>query len=151
MLIEKIAGMGYNVPDTCEQCGCKKIKYLGVGEYKCEECGHLMYDDYGKVRNYIEANQGATTSEVSEATGVSKEKIRRLLRDERIEIAPGSASFLTCDRCGQNIRSGRLCGACAAEFNSVKAEKAKAFKSSGVTGGFGKALHGDSGAKRFSR
>ena len=147
----RIDGFGYNVPERCTECSSDKIKYLGVGEYKCEDCGTLMYDDYGKVRNYIEANQGATTSEVSKATGVSTDKIRRLLRDDKIEIAPGSVSFLTCDKCGKEIRSGRLCDSCSKEKSKFEAAKALAARSCGVSGGFGKSVRGDSGAKRFSR
>ena len=44
--------------------------FRGVGEYKCEDCGNLGYDDYGKARNYIEQHPGANMAEVAKETGV---------------------------------------------------------------------------------
>ena len=38
----------YNRPTICPECGGIMI-FRGVGEYKCEDCGSLGYDDYGKV------------------------------------------------------------------------------------------------------
>ena len=44
----------YNRPKTCEKCDGVMV-FMGVGEYQCEDCGAIAYDDYGKVRLYIEA------------------------------------------------------------------------------------------------
>ena len=149
--LDKLERIDYNAPTKCEKCGCMRLKYKGVGEYKCEECGFFMYDDYGKVRNYIERNPGATSSEVSSVTGVSKDKIRHLLREDKIQIAPGSATFLHCERCGVEIRSGKYCNECQKKVSDgEKADKINARKSS-VSGGFGKSIKGESGAKRFTR
>lgn len=76
-----------HIPTICEKCG-HQYKYVGLGEYKCEECSNLEYDDYGKVRNYLETHQGANASDVEKATGVKKASIRRLLEEERIDIKP---------------------------------------------------------------
>lgn len=100
------------VPSECPECGGNMV-YRGVGEYSCEKCGHLMYDDYGKVRNYIEQHPGATQSEVALATGVSQSRIKQLLIEERIEVAPGSTVFMHCALCNAEIRSGMYCEACA--------------------------------------
>lgn len=48
----------YNRPTYCAECGGVMV-FKGVGEYQCEKCGYLDYDDYGKVRNYIEKHMGA--------------------------------------------------------------------------------------------
>ena len=63
----------YNRPTICKECEGVMI-FKGVGEYKCEKCGFLDYDDYGKVRNYLEKHVGATSAQVAEATGVSMEE-----------------------------------------------------------------------------
>lgn len=39
----------YHIPRACEKCGGVMI-FKGVGEYHCEDCGEVAYDDYGKVR-----------------------------------------------------------------------------------------------------
>ena len=139
-----------HIPRTCEKCGKSDPEYQGVGEYKCRDCGFIMYDDYGRVRNYLEAHRGATQSQVANATGVSMEVIRQLLREERIEIVSTSNVFMECEMCKTPIRSGRYCMACAkkvaAKEEAVKAELHKA----GMKG-FGKGLAGESGSIRYRR
>ena len=139
-----------HIPRTCEKCGKSDPEYMGVGEYKCRQCGFLMYDDYGKVRNYLDEHRGATQSQVSNATGVSMETIRQLLCEERLEIVSNSVVFMECEMCKTPIRSGRYCMACEkkikAKEEAIKAELHKAGRK-----GFGKGLAGESGAIRYRR
>ena len=58
--------------------------FKGVGEYHCENCRHVEYDDYGKVRLYVEKHRGATSSEVSMQTGVSQKAIRQKLKENNL-------------------------------------------------------------------
>lgn len=88
------------------------MEYRGLGEFACTECGNVEYNDYGKVRNYLEEHRGATQDEVFRMTGVAKWKIREFLIEEKIEIAPDSITYLKCEKCGANIRSGRYCENC---------------------------------------
>jgi len=137
-----------DVPVRCEKCGSMHIKYEGIGEYKCEDCGWLMYDDYGKVRSFLERNPGATVVETSVATGVSKNRIKDLLEEDKIQIAPDSAVFLHCVNCGANITSGRYCNKCLKEASA--AEKNSMSKSH-ISGGFGAGKNAAKGEKRFER
>ena len=139
-----------HVPRVCEQCGADAPEYKGVGEYKCRECGHLMYDDFGIVRNYLEEHRGATQSEVSRATGVPTETIRQFLREERLEVTAGSGVMLACEICRAPIRSGRFCSECAKKVEQKEAAAKASEHKSGVQW-FGKVHHGESGAKRFTR
>ncbi len=75
----------YNKPTNCSKCG-KFLKYVGVGEYKCPECGFTEYDDYGKVRAYLEANPGSTVVQVEAATGVPQKIIYKLVSDDKIAV-----------------------------------------------------------------
>ncbi len=139
-----------HAPQTCDKCGKAAMDYQGVGEYKCAECGFVMYDDFGKVRNYLEAHRGAIASEVSQATGVSIDTIRQFLKEERLEITAGSGVMLACEICKAPIRSGRYCEACARTIEQKKAaEKAASHKP--ALQGFGSKNVGESGAKRFTR
>ena len=106
----------YNRPLTCEKCGGIMI-FKGVGEYHCENCRHVEYDDYGKVRLYVEKHRGATSSEVSMQTGVSQKAIRQMLKENRLEITQDSAAFLRCEVCGASIRGGRLCPKCEMDYH----------------------------------
>lgn len=112
----------YGKPANCSKCG-SALRYVGIGEYECESCKNIEFDDYGKVRTYIEKNRGATQSQVSLATGVDVSKIRQMLREEKIEIAPNSVVFLQCESCGTPIRSGKYCSACAEKIQNEEQKK----------------------------
>lgn len=139
-----------NMPTYCEQCGGVMI-FKGVGEYKCEDCGFLDYDDYGKARNYLEKHPGATSAEVSMATGVSQKALRDMLREERLEIAANSSVFLRCEICGTDIRYGRFCKRCETSYHREIEEKARADRNLQLSGFGTERPKGEDGAKRFTR
>jgi len=138
-----------SIPVKCSECGEKDLEYLGLGGYRCKKCGHVMFDDYGKVREYLDAHSGATVSEVSRQTGIPTGKIRQMVKDEKFEIAANSAIFLYCEMCGKPIRLGRFCEACTSRQNSFAATQ-KSSHSSDIQG-FGVSRAEGSGAKRFNR
>ena len=80
-----------NRPTVCEACNSTDIAYNGLGEYHCKDCGTIMYDDYGRVRSYVEQHRGANEVDVSQATGVSRDKIRQFVREQRFEVVNGRA------------------------------------------------------------
>jgi ribosomal protein L32/predicted RNA-binding Zn-ribbon protein involved in translation (DUF1610 family) len=138
----------YNRPTYCSQCGSVLV-FKGVGEYQCEKCGQLEYDDYGKVRNYLEKCGGATTAQASEATGVSQKSIRDMLKEDKLEIAPISKTFLQCEICGASIRSGRLCPKCEMDYHrNIEAQARVSHK---YTGFSTQKPAGEDGSKRFTR
>lgn len=147
--LQKLSTLSYNKPIVCERCGSRHIEYKGIGEYICKDCNYLLYDDYGKVRCYIEKNPGVTQAEVSKATGVSKSKIHQMLKEDKIEISPNSSVFMFCEMCGIEIRSGRYCIHCQTKMDK---ESKNENRKSAIKGGFsGKRTESTSGAKRFSR
>jgi len=103
----------YHRPKACIECGGKMI-FKGVGEYQCEKCKAIAFDDYGKVRNYIEIHKGTTAAQISEETGVDQRSIRQMLRESRLEVTADSRAFLHCEVCGASIRFGNLCPKCEA-------------------------------------
>lgn len=139
----------YNRPTECPQCGGIMI-FKGCGEYKCEDCKYVAYDDYGKVRNYVEQYPGVTSAQVSDATGVKPQTIRTMLRESRLEIAEDSNAYLKCEICGVNIRSGRVCPKCEVTYNKMIEEKERQ-KRTKLMEGFGMGRIGDEGEKRFKR
>lgn len=140
----------YNMPIKCDKCGGIMV-FQGCGEYRCEDCGNLMYDDYGKVRNYLDNHNGSSAVEVSEATGVSQKAIRMMLRDSRIEVAAGTQSFLYCEICGKPIRSGKYCNECEAKMHKQIEEQSRTGKKPDMQG-FGSDYNIDAnGERRFIR
>ncbi len=142
----------YHPPERCEECG-SPLQYRGIGEYRCEKCGHLMYDDYGTVRNYLEINPGANSATVSAATGVSEKEIKNMLREEKLQIRPDSRSFLQCEACGKPVLSGRYCAECSklavAAAKKKKQKEELEEKKEHVVGVSTDFVFADKGRKRF--
>ena len=133
----------------CEVCGTE-MKYAGLGEYRCPECGNKMLNDYGRVRLYLEEHPGATQTEVAKATGVSPVRIRQLLLDDRIEISANSQVFLYCEMCGAQIRSGVRCKNCEEKFKKgIEAERKAERIGPNVSGHASAEKNSSSGEMRF--
>jgi hypothetical protein len=137
-----------NKPILCSKCG-GHMKFQGLGEYRCEDCDTSAYDDYGKVRNYLEKHRGATTYEIEQGTGVRQRSIRNLVRNERIEVSEHSKIFLKCKMCGKDIRMGELCLSCQKKKEEQKNREEKANRKSTMSG-YGR-IQGEEGRKRFHR
>lgn len=138
-----------NIPRQCEKCSGVMV-FKGLGEYQCEDCGEFAYDDYGKVRAYIEEHKGATAAQIEDAIGVSQKTIRYLLREGRLEIAEGSRTFLHCDLCSKPIRSGRFCPECEMKVHRSMEAKQREISRRNLQG-FSMGLKGEEGQKRFTR
>ena len=141
----------YHVPCVCKRCSGVMV-YQGVGEYKCEDCGYLDYDDYGKVRSYIEKHRGATVIEIERAIGVSRRSIRRMLQDDKIEMAREFSFFLHCELCGKSLRSGKYCAECEKKMHQKLEERTrKERQNSKNMKGFDAHYDGGEGHMRYLR
>jgi len=144
----------YRQPTICPVCGTQ-FTFKGVGEYVCDRCGRVEYDDYGIVRNYIETHKGATVVEISAATGISQSVIHSMLREERLQVASDSRVFLKCKACGKDITSGMYCPACAKLAQAAelrrKAAAERAARQQQLAGYASDVQKGEEGAKRFRR
>lgn len=140
----------YHTPLVCEKCGGVMV-FKGVGEYRCEDCNSLDYDDYGRVRCYLEQNRGATAAQVEEFTGVKQKTIRQMLKESRLEVTDDSRAFLVCENCGKKIRSGRFCPQCEVEVHRALEEHQRKMRNKDLQGhGLGRD-EGAEGEKRFRR
>lgn len=136
----------YHIPRICTACGGVMV-FKGVGEYHCEDCGSVAYDDYGKVRLYLEGHPGANAVEVEKETGVSQKTIRQMLKEARLQVSDGSQTFLHCEMCGANIRYGRMCPACEEKYHR-RMEEEQRHKN---MHGFAMNQKGEEGQRRFMR
>lgn len=78
---------------ACPECG-HSLEYRGLGEYFCSGCNKMVYDDYGKVRRFVEEYPGATVMQIAQATGVDKSKIRMMVQQEKFVINGSSGGSL---------------------------------------------------------
>ena len=112
--------------DNCRQCG-RLFQYVGIS-HMCPDCRNEDEATLKVVRDYIWEHQGATTHEVSEATGVSVTRIEKFIREERLEITEDSPIKIPCQKCGTKIRTGRFCELCSIEIKRELQTIANKFK-----------------------
>ena len=112
------------MPDVrnCRKCG-KIYNYIG-GSPICPVCKQGEEDDFQKVKEYLYENPGANITQVSIELDIGVEKIKRFLKDGRLEITGDDGNMiLECENCGKSIKSGRFCETCerdlAAGFRSA--------------------------------
>ena len=139
----------YNRPTLCKSCGGIMV-YKGLGEYQCEDCQQFDYDDYGKVRNYLDKHTGANVAEISSATGVTHKAIREMIKENRFEVIDNRGGYIRCEMCGKNIKSGRLCESCEILYHRQLEEEARGSKKSNISG-YGEGTKGDEGHIRYTR
>ncbi|MCM1136777.1 MAG: hypothetical protein NC400_14530 [Clostridium sp.] len=140
-----------HMPIICNVCGGVLV-YKGLGEYRCEDCGKSEYDDYGKVRNFLEKHKGANVNDISVETGVSRKSIRTMVKENRFEVIETRSGYLRCEMCGVEIKSGHYCPKCEEILHRGVEKEARneRHRQSGMSG-FGEAPRGDDGSKRFTR
>ena len=140
----------FHRPTYCKECNGIMV-FKGVGEYQCEDCSGLEYDDYGMVRNYLEKNRGANVAEISNATGVSHKSIREMIKEKRFDIIDNRGGYLRCEACGANISTGRLCHECELDYHRQMEAQARINRMSSVTQISASGTVGEEGSKRFKR
>lgn len=107
------------MPDVrnCKRCG-RIFNYIG-GAPLCQACKDDDEDEFKKIKEYLYANPGAPMSLVATELDISVEKIKRFLREGRLEIVGDEPNFvLDCESCGKSIKTGRYCDACEKELAS---------------------------------
>jgi flagellar operon protein (TIGR03826 family) len=106
------------LPDVrnCKRCG-KIYNYIG-GAPVCQDCREDDERIFKRVKEYLYDHAGASLSEVSTTLDVSVEKIKRYLKEGRLEIVGDGANMvLECEKCGKSIRTGRFCNSCSSELS----------------------------------
>lgn len=104
---------------NCKKCG---VLFDSVNESRlCSECTKQDDEVFMTVKSFIYENPGATISEVASSLEISVTRIKRYLREGRLEIIEKHNLFLECEKCGVAIQTGRFCTACTTEFfNELK-------------------------------
>jgi len=100
-----------NHPVKCSKCG-SPVYYKGSGKYICSSCENIEYDEFGKVKKYLDEHGISTMGIISEETGVPIKHLNLMLREGRVEIPDGSKFYIKCEVCGCSIRYGRFCPDC---------------------------------------
>lgn len=80
-----LKGAQKGTPSCCSVCG-GRLGYNGLGEYMCERCEHKEYDNYGKVRVYLEKHPRASVNQVAADTGVSRTEVIRMVDEDKFIV-----------------------------------------------------------------
>ena len=88
--------------------------------------------------------------DIEKNIGVSRVAIREMLKESRFEIAKGVKSFLYCEGCGQEIRTGRYCQGCEKEIH-LAIERQQREKRRNNAQGFAIGREELEGQRRFRR
>lgn len=104
---------------SCKICGrfFEPNSFLNI----CSICKTRDDEIYGKLRDYLIQNPRSKIYDVSKLLDIPVYHIRRYLREERLEIVEKDNSFLTCEKCGKPLRSGRFCNDCRVEAKNSAA------------------------------
>ncbi len=101
---------------TCTRCGAI---FVFRGKKMCDKCIKEMDDMFVAVRDYIYKYPNATVVEVlEEIPSATEQDILDFLKEGRLEMKE-AGDVLKCEKCGVNVRSGRLCESCKKELSSV--------------------------------
>ena len=118
------------MPDVrnCRKCG-KIYNYIG-GAPICLICKQADEEDFQKIKKYLYENPGASLTQVSTELEVSIEKIKRFLKEGRLEITGDDGNMiLECENCSKSIKSGRYCSECERNLASGLRTAANQIKS----------------------
>lgn len=100
---------------NCEHCG--KV-FNSNGFFKvCPGCMERDENDFTKIKEYLYERPCSKIFEVANDLNMPVKKIKRYLRENRLEIIEKNNHFLFCEMCGKPIRSGKYCDECYREFH----------------------------------
>ncbi len=100
---------------TCKFCG-KIFSYMGKD--LCPQCIRDLENKFTTIREYLYKHPGASVAQVSEDTEVDEKMILYFLREGRLEMK-NAGGFLSCEKCGASITTGRLCKQCMNSLSSA--------------------------------
>ena len=102
----------------CPSCG---TLMAWKGEiFKCSTCGHEEYDDFTRVKKYLELNPKATAYAIATALHLPLSQINGYVETGRLEVTPDSKVYFQCQLCGAPIRYGKICTTCATKSIAQK-------------------------------
>ncbi len=101
---------------NCRKCG--RIFTYAMGPILCPRCREEQELKFQEVKKYIQEHYGADIPEVSEECDVDPGQIRQWIREDRLQFTEDSPIRISCEGCGEMIRSGRFCDKCKAEMTN---------------------------------
>lgn len=113
---------------NCASCGnvfAKSMRDI------CRECYMKEEEDFKTVYKFltVRKNRQATILEIVDGTGVDEDLIIKFIKEKRLRASEFPNLSYPCDKCGNPILEGKLCGTCkdslinAIEYHEKVSEK----------------------------
>jgi hypothetical protein len=100
---------------NCTECGTLMVEHpSGL----CPKCLEIENEAEDKVAEFLRSTRHASVVEIEEATGVAIKIIMRMLKRGRIFNSDNVVAY-PCERCGNAITEGHLCGSCSRDALSL--------------------------------
>jgi methionyl-tRNA synthetase len=90
-----------------------------MGPAICPTCRTEKEDEFQKVKKYVQDNRGASIHQVAEECEVEIKQINQWIREDRLQFSEDSPIRVSCEKCGEMIRSGVYCEKCKAEMTNT--------------------------------
>lgn len=94
----------------CKICG--NLIENDVNSDMCYKCFRQNELKFKLIKEYLIKNPNAQMYDVSTDLNISLRTIKNYLRRGRLFIVEKNNRFLTCEKCGKPIQSGRYCSQC---------------------------------------
>lgn len=96
----------------CDQLFYKSLRNI------CKNCYDEEENAFKKVKDFLRLrkNREATILEVEEETGVNGKLITKFIKEKRLLTSQFPKLAYPCERCGENILSGKICSTCSKEL-----------------------------------
>ncbi|MCP3028098.1 TIGR03826 family flagellar region protein [Halobacillus sp. A5] len=95
----------------------------------CRDCVKQEEDDFQTVYSFVrqKKNRTATVPDIVRETGVEEYKIREFVKAKRLHPTQFPGLAYSCEKCGTDIKDGRMCESCTGELKEgvQKQEKMK--------------------------
>lgn len=95
---------------NCRKCG-RIFNYVS-GVPICPNCKDEMEKKFQEVKEYIQDHKEAGIGQISADCEVESNQIMQWVREERLVFSDDSPITLSCENCGEPIRTGRFCDKC---------------------------------------
>jgi len=113
---------------NCASCGnvfAKSMRDI------CRDCYMKEEEDFKTVYKFltVRKNRQATILEIVDGTGVDEDLIIKFIKEKRLRASEFPNLSYPCDKCGNPILEGKLCGTCkdslinAIEYHEKVSEK----------------------------
>jgi len=109
---------------NCRKCG--RIFAYVLGAQICDSCKKDEEALFDKIWEFLRKNPGASMTVVAQEFDVPYEHLMKYIREGRLQIkSPDGKLMIFCEKCGEVIKSGRICEKCEKGLSKMLTDTAK--------------------------